>query len=147
MKWIHFLLVSKCCISIYTLIWCSHNHTLLVLVFFPAKESSNLTFMVPLAEHPLGARTVDDTQSFHNSTYELSRFVVMCCCFPLLHHEHLEDIKDGKQFLGHFVHLFWTCFLPCLRKLVHFQCFKACLPPFHIFQLIHKKNKGMHIPI
>lgn len=146
MKWIHFLSILRCCISIYTSTWCSHNHTFLVLVFFLAKESINLTSMVALAEPPLGARIANDTQSRHDSTNELGCFVVVCYGFPLLHHEHLEGIKEGQKLLGHFVHLFWTYFFSCLKRLVHFSTFQGLLAPF-FFQLIHKKNQGMHIPI
>ncbi len=135
MKCFHFLLVSRSCIFVYTLTWCKHNHTLLVLVSFLVKESNNLTFMVTFVEPPLGARIVNDTQSFCDSTQELNHFVVMCRGFLLLYHEHLESIKKGQKFLGHFVHLFWICFFLCFRRLVHFLTLQGLLAPFFLFSI------------
>lgn len=110
------------------------------------KESNNLAFMFTLVESPLGAPPVT-TQSFCDSTHEFGCLIVLCCGFPLLHHQCLKGIHEGQKFLGHFVHHFWTCFFPCFRKLVHFLHSEAYLPPFPLFMWFKGRIKECTFPL
>lgn len=48
--------------------------------------------------------TTNGTQSFRDLAHELGCLMVLHSGFPLLHHEHLENVKEGQKLLGHFVH-------------------------------------------
>ncbi len=135
MKWIHFLSISKCCISKYTSIWCSHNHTLLVLVFFLAKESNNFTFMVPLVEPyfkhvPLMTPNLSTIQPMSLAVLLLCVVVSPCCTTNIW-----KTSRMAKTSLDILSTTFGLVSSHVLGDLCTFRCSSAYLFPFFSFFL------------
>lgn len=140
MKCFHFLLVSRCCISIYTSTLCNHNHTHFVLVSFFVKESNNLTFIL---EHI-------SLMTPNLSMIQLKSLANLLLCITISPHcttNSWNALRRAKNSLDILTTSFGLAFSYVLRDLSTSWHSKASLPPFFLFQLIHKKNQGMHIPI
>lgn len=138
-KWICSLSILRLCISIYASICCNHNHTLLVLVSFLAKESNSLAFMVTLVKPPLGTPPMAPDPSV---IWPMS--LVFSWLWAMVSPHCTMNVRKASRRAKNSLGILSTFGLPSsyvLGDLSTPRCSKAYLPPFPFFNWFRRRIK------